>query len=228
MYYEFWSLAPHPFAQGGSGMRFYFVRHGESEANVLRVVSNRGSRHGLTGNGREQAHLLADRFANVPIKAMYSSPLLRAVETAGILANRLGVSWDVADALREFDCGDIEGKSDAASWDRHSALLDRWFLQNRFEERFEGGESFEDILARFAPLIERLGCEHGKNDVNLLLVGHGGVYRSMFPVIMSNIDFGYAFANHLDNSGYVLAEWASDRIVCREWNGQAIMDGAGH
>ncbi|MBK9055673.1 MAG: histidine phosphatase family protein [Chloroflexi bacterium] len=40
-------------------MRFYFVRHGESEANILHEMSNRGWKHGLTEKGREQAAALA-------------------------------------------------------------------------------------------------------------------------------------------------------------------------
>ena len=44
-------------------MRAYFVRHGESEANILEVISNRGSVHGLTEKGRRQANQLAGGLA---------------------------------------------------------------------------------------------------------------------------------------------------------------------
>ena len=40
-------------------MRIYFARHGESEANLLHVFSNRGVKHGLTARGRAQAETLA-------------------------------------------------------------------------------------------------------------------------------------------------------------------------
>ena len=46
-------------------MKLYFVRHGESEANLLHELSNRGLRHGLTDLGREQAGLLAEESASL-------------------------------------------------------------------------------------------------------------------------------------------------------------------
>src|SRR6476646_8171101 len=44
-------------------MKLYFVRHGESEANLLREISNRGTRHGLTAKGRAQATALAQSLS---------------------------------------------------------------------------------------------------------------------------------------------------------------------
>ena len=93
-------------------MKLYFVRHGESEANLLNEFSNRGSKHGLTDKGRQQAHTLAQSLQTAPVAAIFSSPLLRARQTAEILSQTLGVPYRVTDALREFDCGVLEGKSD--------------------------------------------------------------------------------------------------------------------
>ena len=65
-------------------MRIYFARHGESQANLLHEISNRGLKHGLTRRGREQAVALADRLQNLAVTHIYSSPLLRAIETSVI------------------------------------------------------------------------------------------------------------------------------------------------
>src|SRR3712207_5088470 len=97
-------------------MTLYFVRHGESEANRLREFSNRGVKHGLTPRGREQAAALARALRGAAVAKLFSSPLLRAVETAEILSAAIGVPYEVTDALREYDCGILEGRSDAASW----------------------------------------------------------------------------------------------------------------
>jgi len=91
-------------------MRIYFARHGESQANLLHEISNRGLRHGLTRKGREQAVALAQRLQHRPIAHIYSSPVLRAIETSVILANRLEVDYEITDALREYDCGILEGR----------------------------------------------------------------------------------------------------------------------
>ena len=70
-------------------MKLYFVRHGESEANVLQVISNRGWMHPLTEKGRQQANTLAEKLRGAGITKIYTSPLRRAVETAEILSRSL-------------------------------------------------------------------------------------------------------------------------------------------
>ena len=67
-------------------MRLYFIRHGESEANVLHEISNRGAKHGLTEKGRAQVAALAQKLGAIPFVKLYSSPLLRAIQTAEILS----------------------------------------------------------------------------------------------------------------------------------------------
>lgn len=84
-------------------MKLYFVRHGQSEANLLNEFSNRGYKNGLTALGREQAHQLADRLKPDSLSYIYSSPLMRAVQTAEILSNELDLEFETKDALREYD-----------------------------------------------------------------------------------------------------------------------------
>ncbi len=72
-------------------MRLYFVRHGESEANLARQFSNRGFKHPLTPRGVTQATELAARLAGQGIAQIYTSPLQRAAQTAEILAE----AWDL-------------------------------------------------------------------------------------------------------------------------------------
>ena len=106
-------------------MRIYFTRHGESRANILRKISNGGLVHPLTQKGREQAAALADRL-NYPAIACVSTPARcsRAIETSIIAAERLGVEYQVTDALREFDCGSAEGRADQAAWHMWHEVFD--------------------------------------------------------------------------------------------------------
>ena len=93
-------------------MRLYFVRHGQSEANVQVVISNRDLPHPLTELGRQQAKALACSLANVPLAAIYSSPIVRAAQTAQIVAAIKSLPVEFADALREPDYGIIEYEGD--------------------------------------------------------------------------------------------------------------------
>src|SRR5512136_313555 len=109
-------------------MRFYFVRHGQSEANVQRVISNRDLPHPLTELGRRQADALAQALADVPLAAIYSSPIIRAVQTAQIVAASNGLPLEIADALREPDCGIMEGRADEEAWAEHDRVVYDWVV----------------------------------------------------------------------------------------------------
>lgn len=203
-------------------MKIYFVRHGESEANLLAEFSNRGTRHGLTPKGRRQASALAENLKRSPIDLIYSSPLLRATQTAEIVAAHLGLSYAVAEALREYDCGVLEAKSDAASWEIYQTVQSDWLERGLWERRIDGGESFTDMQSRFVPFIDQLVHRHHTSDTRIVLIGHGGLYRCMLPLVLSNITFAFALTHPIANTSYVLAESHGAELVCREWCGESL------
>ena len=203
-------------------MRIHFTRHGESQANLLHETSNRGLRHGLTLKGREQAAALAQRLAAHPITHIYTSPILRAIETAVIVANRLGVEYTVAGALREYDCGVLEGRADEAAWEGWGNLFEAWVVHKRWEDRIEGGESFYDIQARFEPFIAGLLQTYAATDAEIVCVGHGGLYWMMLPVVLKNVTTELIAQHKFEYAGCIVAEARPEGLVCVEWNGQPI------
>ena len=198
-------------------MKLFFARHGESEANVLHVVSNRELPHGLTAVGRQQATALANRLKDSEVSQIFTSPILRAVQTTEILAAELGLSYTVTDALREYDCGILEGRSDEETWRRHSELAEDWVVRRQWERKLEGGESFFDIRNRFAPFIDSLICKPEYAEQAILLLGHGGTLRMMLPLILSNVDQGFVEAHPLAHTTCVVAEQCEDRLQCLQW-----------
>ena len=200
-------------------MRFYFTRCGESEANLLREHSNRGFKHPLTAKGRAQAATLARKLEGVSVARLFTSPLMRAVQTAEILSDALGVPYEVTDALREYDCGVLEGRSDEAAWQMHFAVSDDWVYNGHWERRIEGGESFLEIRDRFVPFFERLVEEYRESPENVVLMGHGGLYRCMLPLVLVNADFAFALEHTFGYTGYVVAETRPEGLVWVEWEG---------
>jgi broad specificity phosphatase PhoE/ribosomal protein S18 acetylase RimI-like enzyme len=203
-------------------MRIYFARHGESQANLLHEISNRGLRHGLTRTGREQAHALAQRLQDLSICRIYSSPLLRAIETSLIVANQLGLEYEVVDALREYDCGILEGRSDDAAWERWQELFDAWTIHEDWDRRLEGGESFSDLRGRFEPFIQGLVDQYGDSDEGILCVSHGGFYRMMLPLVLANVNDAKMAEHSLDYTSYIVSELGAEGLVCLEWNEDRI------
>ena len=197
--------------------KFYFVRHGESDANVLGVISNRGSIHGLTERGRRQVEALAPDLQGAGVQRMYTSPLLRAIETAGILAKALEVEVEVTDALREFDCGIAEGRSDSAAWALHQEVMESWLQHGQLDARITDGESFSDIEGRFVPFVEGLMGPQREAE-SVMLVGHGGLYQCMLPLVIENLERGAELG--FPNAAYVLAGARADGLFGLEWCGK--------
>ena len=195
-------------------MKLYFVRHGESEANIQHVISNYASPFGLTELGRQQAHVLADRLKEMPITTMYSSPVLRAMDTADILYQALDLPYRVTEALREYNCGVLEGKSDEESWRLHRQFYEDWTLHHDYLSKPEGGESFEDIRKRFLPFIESV---KRNSEDHILLVGHGGLFHLMLPLVLTNIDNDFVRSHGIGHTECIIAELHTNGFVCQQW-----------
>jgi probable phosphoglycerate mutase len=144
------------------------VRHGQSEWNAI----GRWQGHAdpsLSELGRRQAFVAAASIGAVD--GIVSSDLLRAAETAAIIAEQLGVGPVVVDErLRERDAGEWTGLT--------RAEIDRgwpgWIDSARQPEGYEG---FEDVLARVTDALDAI--HDASPGGSLLVVTHGGVIRSL-------------------------------------------------
>jgi probable phosphoglycerate mutase len=198
-------------------MKLYFVRHGQSEANTRHIISNRLSPFGLTPLGKEQAIALAKSLMGVPVTGMYSSPICRARETAEILAASFDLTYQVTEALREYDCGALEDKSDEASWKLHREIAEDWVWNHNHSRKPEGGESFLEIRNRFIPFVEDLLREAADQDENVLLVGHGGLFHLMLPLLLKNVDDVFVQSHGMGHTECVIAEARAGELVCVQW-----------
>ena len=195
-------------------MKLYFVRHGESEANTQHVISNRMSHFGLTELGRKQAQTLGETLKDIPITMIFSSPVLRARETADIVSRVFYLPYQVTEALREYDCGYLEGKSDEESWEQHRRYYEDWTVHHNYTSKPTLGESFIDIQNRFLPFIESL--KH-RNDEHGLLIGHGGLFHLMLPLILNNIDNDFVRLHDIGHAECIVAELQPEGFMCLNW-----------
>ncbi len=95
-------------------MLFYFVRHGQTEANAREILAGSGIDHPLNHVGHRQASLLAESVQNVishPIHRVVSSDLMRARQTAAYIGERFNLEVEFHSGLREWHLGEWEGKS---------------------------------------------------------------------------------------------------------------------
>ena len=198
-------------------MRVLFARHGESEANVRHEIANRDSTHALTATGRLQAEALGASLGSQRVTQIVSSPLRRAVATSEIVGRVLGVPVGVAEALREYDCGVFEGRSDEAAWKAYAEVQAQWLEHGRADARMDGGESLADMHARLALFVRDLVAASGRNDC-VVLIGHGGLYRCVLPGILVGIDPKVARDRGLGYARYVIADARPDgALECVDW-----------
>lgn len=134
------------------------IRHGENDYVKKHRLAGRLPGVHLNANGRKQAQAVAEKLAGAPIKAVYSSPLERAMETAAPIAQALGLEVQLRQGLIEVDCGEWQ--------DQRLKALSRtklWKIvqgaPSRF--RFPGGEAFTDAQHRICQELEAIagGCE---------------------------------------------------------------------
>jgi broad specificity phosphatase PhoE len=149
------------------------ARHGETDWNAVGRWQGHTDR-ALTELGRHQAVELADRLANDEIDAVYSSDLLRAVETAEPVAKRLGLPLQTLPELREVDVGTWAGLTRDEVAKRFPDGFRRW---SEWQTGWEDGETYDEMGERVVGAILRLAGEHPGE--RILVVSHGGAIRAL-------------------------------------------------
>jgi probable phosphoglycerate mutase len=152
--------------------RLLLVRHGESQAQVTRVVGGATGCTGLSDLGRRQVGALAARWSGSDLGAdlLLSSTLPRAVETAELLAPALGGLEVVADPdLCELQPGECDGQS----WDDYQERYGVDMRADPYAPLSPGGESVAEFLVRVGRALHRIAVDHAGSTV--VVACHGGV-----------------------------------------------------
>src|SRR5687767_5765503 len=109
--------------------RIFLVRHGETTANRDQVIQGPRIDAELSELGRLQAHGVADVLSREPLQAIYTSPLVRARQTASALSRREnGLAVQVVPELYEMDYGDLAGRRYDDVHDTMEQVFDAWRL----------------------------------------------------------------------------------------------------
>ncbi|MFA9404820.1 MAG: histidine phosphatase family protein [Anaerolineales bacterium] len=206
-------------------MRVYFVRHGESVANVEDTFSSTDPAiHPLTHTGVEQVAELAETLKTVTFEAAYCSDLLRAVQTVEILLNGRGLEYRVDQRLREHNMGVFDGRSDKSAWDALRELVRIWDEDGQTEVEPDGGESLDVLQERFFTFIDDLVRDAKNDDAIILIVAHVGLFWSTLPRLFTNIDRAFVRAREFGNAGVVIGAHHRGTWTCESWVGEKLPD----
>jgi broad specificity phosphatase PhoE len=169
--------------------RIFLVRHGQTTANAQQVIQGPRIDAELSHLGQQQASRVAKALAPVPLEAVYSSPLVRARQTAqAVVAGRRQRANDghrhlavqVVPELYEMDYGQFIGRTYRDVEPEMEQILDAWKM-GFLATAFPGGESALVAQHRIRPFCTRLvECA---NEADIAVVAHGRINRVLLATL---------------------------------------------
>ncbi len=154
----------------------FLVRHGATDANLQRpyILQGQGINGPLSALGKKQAAACSRLLSEFPIAHIYASPMVRAQETATVVAEPHGLPVQTAHSLNECDVGRWEGL-DWGTIERDFPEEFSRFRSNPAVEAYAGGESYGDVAQRVKPQFEELLAAH--RGETIVVVAHNVVNR---------------------------------------------------
>jgi len=186
--------------------RLLLVRHGETEWNSDVIYRGRAE-VALSETGRLQAERLGARLAAEGVTVLYSSPLIRARETAEAVGRHTGCAVQVLDDLNDLDCGKWQGLSDPEVKAKYPEERRLW-LSAPHLVTLPGGESLVDVSARVSRALE-LAL---KQDGVVVLVSHRVVHKVAICSLLG-LDNSHFWDIRLDLAGITEFECTARRRV---------------
>ncbi|MGI8595248.1 MAG: histidine phosphatase family protein [Solirubrobacteraceae bacterium] len=151
--------------------RVYLVRHGQTASSAQHAYSGQADIP-LTDLGRRQAREAGEHLRDAGVDRIYTSPLVRAADTAEAIAQATGAALEVAQGLLEVDYGPLEGLDRAGAQERFGEAFRAW-RADPFGSPVDGMERLEDALVRARSATE---CALAASE-RPVLVGHQGILR---------------------------------------------------
>lgn len=155
--------------------QIYLIRHCEAMGNHRRLFQG-STDCDISEIGAKQLEFLKERFKNIRLDAIYSSPLIRAQKTAQAVADGKSLSITTRKNLAELHGGVVEGKPFVEAFNSIPGLADAW---NNHPQDFapEGGEAMRDAYVRIYDEI--LSLAHQNRGKTIAAATHGGVLRCL-------------------------------------------------
>jgi len=159
--------------------KVYFIRHARTEANAAFLTNGQGEMI-PNAEGMKQIELLGERFKNIEVDAVYSSPLYRAMLTATAVSRPKGLKIIKAPDFLEMDFGLWESNFTMEMERKYKPERDAFRTHAR-DFRIPGGESFQEVIDRMVGGMLRLAKENdGKT---IAIVSHGFAIGCMMEAI---------------------------------------------
>jgi broad specificity phosphatase PhoE len=199
----------------------YIIRHGESQENAhawnnLTIPFENKSEFGsqLTEKGREQAREVRDKLKKIKFSAIFSSDLIRAKETAEIIAEAHGLSIMTNSTIRERNWG--AKMSRIVRLEVEEGLKDLNDEERLVHRYFPDGESGLEAIKRLTDFLEEVSPAY--KGQNIAVVNHGNIMRS-FLVKSGFAKYDELPSGSIENTAYFVLETDGKTYKIKETNG---------
>lgn len=179
--------------------KIYFIRHGKTKWNLESRYQGMHGDSPLLPESYDEIDLLARSLKDINFVHAYASPIKRAMDTALRLIAGLSnpVDLTLMSQFSEFDLGKMEGMHFDAVGKEFPAALDAFRNHpDKYDASIVGGESFEQLIRRFAGAIEEIVQVYPRLDDNLIVVSHGAALNAAINALL-----GVPLANLRDRGG---------------------------
>jgi alpha-ribazole phosphatase len=153
--------------------------------------------------GLEQARRVAESLADTPIDVIYTSPLSRCAELAGMICDAKGLEINIDERLREIDLGRWDGETYREIFERDGGILKKW-TEDPTSVTIPGGESLIEVQARamqwFAEAVDR------HPDSTIVVSSHGGPLRAMIAAVIG-LPLGHIFRLTVDLASITIVNY---------------------
>jgi 2,3-bisphosphoglycerate-dependent phosphoglycerate mutase len=160
---------------------FLFLRHAQAINNVQRILAGRSAGYPLTDIGVQQAEKIGDFLIPLNISRIYSSPIERAEHTTKIVANKIGLNYNVDERLTEIDMGMFSGMFYDEMFAKHGNIFLKFYQGNPIAEK-NGIESFVAVKKRVLDMVDH--CSRRHNGENILFVTHMDPIKSLISTVL--------------------------------------------
>lgn len=172
---------------GKAAPALHLVRHGESTWNVEGRLQGQVDHPELTDRGRGQACAAATLLADSRAERLLTSDLRRALQTAEIIGETIGLAPIPTSLLRELHYGALQGlttEQASGEWERLAgSAIDQYGDPIPVSDRrLAGGESLHDVRARIEALLATPWVTEARGDV--VIVTHGDTIRIMLSILL--------------------------------------------
>ncbi len=163
-------------------MELYIVRHGETEWNKEKLLQG-STDVPLSDAGRHLARLSGEALANTPFDVIFSSPLVRAYETACLFRGAQDVEIIKDDRLRELCFGDYEGQNMSMLLKDPNDTFRYFFKQPHLYRAPDNGESLEHLCGRAADFMETVILPLQNTCCRVMVVAHGAMNKALMTYV---------------------------------------------